>query len=156
MDEYYQAGKDAMLALWSFAVAAKWVEAPESLNTPGMAVVPVCRDQGETNKRLFDEFLSTTGMSFDDQKFARCGVVAFTSMRGLLSSPSMRCLNQQQTNTLFSSRPHQTLHHNDAGHSYWLSGQGHFIIGIMTAVEVKVAIASGGEGGTLRQEQGSK
>ena len=57
MDEYCQAGKDAMLALWRFAVAAKWVEEPESLNTPGLAVAPVCKDQGETNKRLFDNFL---------------------------------------------------------------------------------------------------
>ena len=71
-----------MRALWRFAVEAKWVD--EALPGPAWTIVPVCKDIGETNMRMVREFLTTTGMSFDDQEvrklwcrpFHQCAVYA--------------------------------------------------------------------------------
>ena len=131
-----------MRALWRFAVEAKWVD--EALPGPAWTIVPVCKDIGETNMRMVREFLTTTGMSLDDQKFGNCGVVPFTSVQSMLSSPSLRSLNPHETHVLFTAVPHQTLHHNDRGHSYYLHGQGHFLVGIAKSFEVRVAYLLGG------------
>ena len=131
-----------MKALWRFAAEAKWVEEP-ALPGPAWTIMPVCKDLGETNMRMVREFLGTTGMSLDDQKWANCGVVPFTGVQSLLSSQSLRSLNPYETHMLFTAMPHQTLHHNDQGHSYYLSGSGHFVVGITKAFEVRVAYLLG-------------
>ena len=96
--------------------------------------------------RLINEFMASAGMTVDEA-LSKGDFNLFFKVQSLMSGQSLRSISGHELHNLTAAKPHQTLNHSSMISStptYYLSGQGHFVVAATKSHDSLATVARGG------------